>query len=74
MYIDAQSPEGATGYQNFMNQRETRFIDEIVRVRQEVAYESDRVALGELTDHLKRPGKTHLMPNKYGMHFPYFRS
>ena len=74
VYVDAQTPEGQTGYQNFMNQRETRFIDEIVTVRQEVAYESDRVALEELTDHLKRPGKTFLMLNKYGMHFPYFRS
>ena len=73
LYVDAQSPQGATDYQNFMNQRESRFIDEIVRVRQEVAYESDRAALETLTDHLKRPGKTFLMLNKYGMHFPYFR-
>jgi glucan phosphoethanolaminetransferase (alkaline phosphatase superfamily) len=74
VYIDAQSPEGATGYQNFMNQREAQVIDEIVRTRQEVAYQSDRVALETLTDYLKRPGKTFIILNKYGMHFPYFRS
>lgn len=74
VYIDAQSPDGATGYQNFMNLREAQFIDEIVRTRQEVAYQSDTVALEKLTDHLKRPGKTFVMLNKYGMHFPYFRS
>lgn len=74
VYVDAQSPEGATGYQNFMNQREAQVIDEIVRTRQEVAYQSDRAALEKLTDYLKRPGKTFVMLNKYGMHFPYFRS
>ena len=74
VYVDAQSPPGATDYQNFMNQREARLIDETVRVRQEVSYESDRVALDTLTDHLRRPGRTFLMLNKYGMHFPYVRS
>jgi glucan phosphoethanolaminetransferase (alkaline phosphatase superfamily) len=74
VYIDAQSPKGASGYQNFMNQGEARFIDELIRIRQEVAYQSDREALEKLMDYLKRPGKTFVMLNKYGMHFPYFRS
>jgi len=45
-----------------------------MRVRQKVAYESDGVALDELVDILKQPGKTFVMLNKYGIHFPYFRS
>lgn len=74
LYLDAQSPQGATDYQNFMNQSEASVIDEIVRVRRETAYESDRAALKALVEHLKRPGKAFILLNKYGLHFPYFRS
>lgn len=71
VYVDAQSPPSATGYQNFMNAREARSIDEIARVRQEVVCESDRVALEKLSTCLERPGRTFLIINKYGLHFPY---
>lgn len=74
VYVDAQSPAGATDYQNFMNEREARRIDEVVRVRQDVAWESDRVALATLMEHLRKPGRTFLLLNKYGLHFPYVRS
>ena len=74
VYIDAQSPDGATGFQNFMNRQEARFIDEMIRTRQEVAHQSDRAALVSLQAHLERPGRTFVMLNKYGLHFPYFRS
>ena len=63
-----------TNYQNFMNEHEASFVDEIIRVRQKIAYESDGVAREKLMDHLKQPGKTFIMLNKYGIHFPYFRS
>jgi glucan phosphoethanolaminetransferase (alkaline phosphatase superfamily) len=74
VYLDAQSAEEWANYQNFMNEHEVAFVDELVRVRQKVAYESDRVARKRLIDLLKRPGKTFIMLNKYGIHFPYFRS
>jgi glucan phosphoethanolaminetransferase (alkaline phosphatase superfamily) len=75
VYLDAQSAEEWTNYyQNFMNEHEASFVDEIIRVRQEIAYESDAVARGRLISFLKRPGKTFIMLNKYGIHFPYFRS
>lgn len=74
VYLDAQSAEEWANYQNFMNVHEAFFIDEVMRVRQKVAYESDGVALAELVDILKKPGKTFVMLNKYGIHFPYFRS
>jgi len=74
LYLDAQSAEEWANYQNFMNEHEATFIDEILRLRQETAYESDRVARDKLIDLLKRPGKTFIMLNKYGIHFPYFRS
>ena len=74
VFLDAQSAEEWAGYQNFMNEHEASFIDEIIRVRQEIAYESDGVAREKLIDHLKQPGKTFIMLNKYGIHFPYFRS
>ena len=74
VYLDAQSPAGSTTYQNFMNPHEVSFVDEIVRVRQDTAYASDRVALDKLVAYLQRPGKTFIMLNKYGIHFPYFRS
>ena len=74
VYLDAQSAEEWANFQNFMNENEASFVDEIIRVRQETAYESDGVAREMLMDHLKRPGKTFLMLNKYGIHFPYFRS
>ncbi len=74
VYLDAQSAKEWANYQNFMNAHEASFVDEISRLRQKVAYESDGVALEKLAVLLKRPGKTFIMLNKYGMHFPYFRS
>jgi len=74
VYLDAQSAEEWENYQNFMNEHEASYIDEIIRVRQEITYESDGVARDKLIDLLKRPGKTFIILNKYGIHFPYFRS
>jgi glucan phosphoethanolaminetransferase (alkaline phosphatase superfamily) len=74
IYLDAQSADEWANYQNFMIEHEASFVDELVRVRQKVAYESDRVARKRLIDLLKRPGKTFIMLNKYGIHFPYYRS
>lgn len=74
VYMDAQSAESWANYQNFMNEHEASFIDEIIRVRQEIPYTSDGVAREKLVALLKQPGKTFIMLNKYGMHFPYFRS
>lgn len=73
-YLDAQSAEEWSNYQNFMNAYEASFVDEIFRLRQDIPYESDGVAREKLIDFLKRPGKAFIMLNKYGMHFPYFRS
>jgi len=74
VYLDAQSEEGWANYQNFMNEHEASFVDEIIRTRQQIAYESDGVAREKLIDFLKQPGKSFIMINKYGIHFPYFRS
>ena len=74
VYLDAQSAEEWTNYQNFMNEHEAYFVDEIIRVRQKIAYESDEVAREKLMDLLKQPGRTFILLNKYGIHFPYFRS
>ena len=74
VYLDAQSTEEWANFQNFMNEDEASFIDELIRVRQKVVYESDEVAREQLISLLKQPGKTFIMLNKYGMHFPYFRS
>ncbi len=74
VYLDAQSAEEWANYQNFMNEHEACFVDELIRCRQKIAYESDRVARERLIDLLKKPGKTFVLLNKYGMHFPYFRS
>lgn len=74
VYLDAQNAEAWANYHNFMNDHEASSVDEIIRVRQEVAYESDGVARDKLIDLLKQPGKTFIMLNKYGIHFPYFRS
>jgi glucan phosphoethanolaminetransferase (alkaline phosphatase superfamily) len=74
VYLDAQSAEEWANYQNFMNEHEASFVDEIIRVRQKIAYESDGVARKKLIDLLRQPGKTFIMLNKYGIHFPYFRS
>ena len=74
VYMDAQSAEEWANYQNFMNKHEASYVDEIDRVRQKIAYESDGVAREKLIDLLKQPGKTFIMLNKYGIHFPYFRS
>jgi glucan phosphoethanolaminetransferase (alkaline phosphatase superfamily) len=74
VYLDAQSAKEWANYQNFMNEHEASFVDEIIRVRQKIAYESDGVALDKLIEFLKQPGKTFIMLNKYGLHFPYFRS
>lgn len=74
VYIDAQSTEAWGNFQNFMNGHEASFIDEFYRVRQETAYESDGVALERLIDQLEKPGKGFIILNKYGLHFPYFRS
>jgi glucan phosphoethanolaminetransferase (alkaline phosphatase superfamily) len=57
-----------------MNEHEVTFIDEMLRLRQQTAYESDRVARDKLIELLRQPGKTFIMLNKYGIHFPYFRS
>ena len=72
--LDAQSAEEWANYQNFMNEHEATFIDEIIRVRQKIAYESDYVAREKLVEYLRKPGKTFIMLNKYGIHFPYYRS
>lgn len=74
VYLDAQSAPGWDNYQNFMNGQEAVHIDELIRLRQEVAYESDGVARERLANLLKQPGKTFIILNKYGIHFPYFRS
>ena len=74
VYLDAQSAEEWANYQNFMNAHEASFIDEFYRLRQPVAYESDTMALEKLVDLLRRPNRTFVLLNKYGMHFPYFRS
>ncbi|MEJ2200421.1 MAG: sulfatase-like hydrolase/transferase [Desulfuromonadaceae bacterium] len=74
VYLDAQSAEEWESYQNFMNEQEASFVDEISRDRQEIAYESDGVTRERLKALLKQPGKTFVMLNKYGIHFPYFRS
>jgi len=74
VYLDAQNTEEGANYHNFINEHETSFVDEIIRVRQKIGYESDGVAREKLIDHLKQPGKTFIMLNKYGIHFPYFRS
>ena len=74
VYLDAQSAEEWVNYQNFMNGNEDSFVDELIRVRQKIAYDSDRVAREKLINYLKQPGKTFIMLNKYGIHFPYFRS
>ena len=74
VYLDAQSAEEWVNYQNFMNSHEASFVDEIIRLRQKTTYESDRVALEKLKVYLRQPGKTFIMLNKYGIHFPYFRS
>jgi glucan phosphoethanolaminetransferase (alkaline phosphatase superfamily) len=74
VYLDAQSAEEWANYQNFMNEQEASLVDEIDRVRQKVTYESDGVARKKLMDLLRQPGKTFIILNKYGIHFPYFRS
>lgn len=74
VYLDAQSAEEWDNYQDFMNRNEASSIDEIIRIRQKTAYESDRAALEKLRNYLTQPGKTFIMLNKYGLHFPYFRS
>ncbi|MGB5458128.1 MAG: hypothetical protein WBO18_19440 [Gammaproteobacteria bacterium] len=70
VYLDAQSAEETTDYQNLMNEHEASFLDEVIRVRQKIAYNSDGVAGEKLMDHLKQPGKTFIILNKYGLHFP----
>nr|WP_251068231.1 sulfatase-like hydrolase/transferase [Marinobacter sp. C7] len=74
VYLDAQSAEEWVNYQNFMNQHEATFIDQILRLREDINYESDGVARERLIALLKQPGKTFIILNKYGIHFPYFRS
>jgi len=74
VYLDAQSAEAWENYQNFMNAHEAAAVDTFVRLRQEAAYESDGAARERLAALLKQPGKTFIMLNKYGLHFPYFRS
>lgn len=74
VYIDAQSAEAWGNFQNFMNGQEAPFIDAFYRVRQEPAYESDGVALEQLVEQLEKPGRDFIVLNKYGLHFPYFRS
>jgi glucan phosphoethanolaminetransferase (alkaline phosphatase superfamily) len=74
VYLDAQSAEEWENYQNFMNEQEASFVDETTRDRQKVAYKSDGVSREKLSALLKQPGKTFIILNKYGLHFPYFRS
>jgi len=74
VYLDAQSAETWENYQNFMNEQEATFVDQITRDRQKVAYESDGVSREKLIALLKQPGKNFIILNKYGLHFPYFRS
>jgi len=74
VYLDAQSKEEWAHYQNFMNEDEAAFIDNVSWLRQQVAYESDGIARKKLMHYLKQPGKTFILLNKYGLHFPYFRS
>lgn len=74
VYLDAQSKEEWANYQNFMDENEASFIDELLWLRQDEAYESDGVARKKLVELLNEPGKTFIVLNKYGMHFPYFRS
>lgn len=74
VYLDAQSAEEWENYQNFMNEQEASFVDETTRDRQKVAYKSDGVSREKLLDLLKQPGKSFIILNKYGLHFPYFRS
>ena len=74
VYLDAQSAETWENYQNFMNEQESTFVDQITRDRQKVAYESDGVSREKLIALLKQPGKNFIILNKYGLHFPYFRS
>lgn len=74
VYLDAQSAEEWANYQNFMNKHETSFIDKVIRIRQKVAYKSDKAARKVLIAYLRQPGKTFIILNKYGLHFPYFRS
>lgn len=74
VYLDAQSAEEWSNYQNFMNENEAFFVDKIFRVRQKTVYQSDSVASAKLIDLLKQSGKTFIILNKYGLHFPYFRS
>jgi glucan phosphoethanolaminetransferase (alkaline phosphatase superfamily) len=57
-----------------MNEKEASFIDKITRDRQEVAYQSDSISREKLISLIKQPGKTFIILNKYGLHFPYFRS
>ena len=74
VYLDAQSADDWENYQNFMNEQEATFVDQITRDRQKVAYESDGVSREKLIALLKQPGKNFIILNKYGLHFPYFRS
>ncbi|MEJ2451961.1 MAG: sulfatase-like hydrolase/transferase, partial [Gammaproteobacteria bacterium] len=74
VYLDAQSAEEWANYQNFMNKHEASFVDKIIRLRQKTAYKSDGLVRDKLMDYLTRPGKTFIMLNKYGLHFPYIRS
>jgi len=74
VYLDAQSKEEWENYQDYMNENEALFIDNFFRLRQQVAYESDGLAREKLIRYLKQPGKTFILLNKYGLHFPYFRS
>lgn len=74
VYLDAQSAEKRENYQNFMNTHEASFINKIIRLRQKIVYASDGVARKKLMDYLRQPGKTFVILNKYGLHFPYFRS
>lgn len=74
VYLDAQSDEEWANYQNFMDAHEAAFIDELLRLRQDIPYESDGVAQDRLKELLTQPGKAFVVLNKYGIHFPYFRS
>ncbi|MEJ2619128.1 MAG: sulfatase-like hydrolase/transferase [Candidatus Thiodiazotropha sp.] len=74
VYLDAQSAKEWANYQNFMNINEALYVDEIDRVRQKITYQSDGAALDKLIDLLKQPGKSFIILNKYGIHFPYYRS
>ncbi|HHN72491.1 MAG TPA: hypothetical protein ENK13_00230, partial [Thermopetrobacter sp.] len=73
VYIDAQSGfvKDPGKLQNFMTVRETRFIDEIIRIEGVPLDQLDFVLLGHVVDRLKSDRPVFIYANKNGAHFPY---